>query len=36
VDALLNSRSLDDLVTLASNSLEARTRQRLEREGGVA
>ncbi|MCP9884082.1 diaminopimelate epimerase [Synechococcus sp. ATX 2A4] len=33
VDALLNSRSLDDLVTLASNSLEARTRQRLEREG---
>lgn len=33
VEALLNSRSLDDLVTLASNSLEARTRQRLEREG---
>ena len=33
VAALLNSTSLDDLVTLATNSLESRTRARFEREG---
>ncbi|MGA0214955.1 MAG: diaminopimelate epimerase [Vulcanococcus sp.] len=32
VAALLNSTSLDDLVTLATNSLESRTRARFERE----
>lgn len=32
VDALLNGRSLDDLVALASDSLESRTRSRLERD----
>ena len=30
VEALLNSSSLDDLVTLATNSLEARTRARFQ------
>ena len=32
VAALINSTSLDDLVTLATNSLESRTRARFERE----
>ena len=32
VQALLNSTSLDDLVTIATNSLESRTRARFERE----
>ena len=32
VEALLNSSSLDDLVALATNSLEARTRARFERD----
>lgn len=32
VAALLNSTSLDDLVTLATNSLESRTRARFERD----
>ena len=32
VDALLNSSSLDDLVALASNSLESRIRSRFERD----
>ena len=32
VTALLNSTSLDDLVTIATNSLESRTRARFERE----
>jgi len=32
VEALLNSTSLDDLVTLATNSLESRTRARFERD----
>jgi diaminopimelate epimerase len=35
VEALLNSSSLDDLVALATNSLEARTRARFERETGL-
>jgi len=30
VDALLNSSSLDDLVALATNSLESRIRSRVE------
>jgi diaminopimelate epimerase len=34
VDALLSSSSLDDLVAIAANSLEARTRARFEREIG--
>ncbi len=33
VEALLSSRSLDDLVSLATNSLEARTRARFSRDG---
>ena len=36
VEALLSSSSLDDLVTLATNSLEARTRARFERDTGLA
>ncbi|APD49596.1 diaminopimelate epimerase [Synechococcus sp. CS-602] len=32
VDALLSSRSLDDLVAMASGSLESRSRARLERD----
>ena len=32
VDALLNGSSLDDLVTLATNSLESRIRSRFERD----
>jgi diaminopimelate epimerase len=32
VEALLSSRSLDDLVSLATNSLEARTRARFSRD----
>ncbi len=36
VAALLASSSLDDLVALATNSLEARTRARFERERGAA
>jgi diaminopimelate epimerase len=35
VDALLNSSSLDDLVALATNSLEARTRARFARDTGL-
>jgi diaminopimelate epimerase len=35
VEALLNSSSLDDLVALATNSLEARTRARFERDSGL-
>jgi diaminopimelate epimerase len=35
VEALLNSSSLDDLVALATNSLEARSRARFERETGL-
>jgi diaminopimelate epimerase len=35
VDALLSGRSLDDLVALATNSLEARTRARFERDTGL-
>jgi diaminopimelate epimerase len=31
VEALLQSSSLDDLVALATNSLESRTRARAER-----
>ena len=34
VDALLNSSSLDDLVALATNSLDSRTRARAERAAG--
>ena len=34
VEALLNNSSLDDLVTLATNSLEARTRARFDPESG--
>jgi diaminopimelate epimerase len=35
VEALLSSSSLDDLVALATNSLEARTRARFARETGL-
>lgn len=35
VEDLLSERSLDDLLALASNSLESRTRSRLERDGGL-
>ncbi|MCP9815419.1 diaminopimelate epimerase [Synechococcus sp. GreenBA-s] len=35
VEALLSGTSLDDLVALAANSLESRTRARFEREGGL-
>jgi diaminopimelate epimerase len=35
VAALLSSTSLDDLVTIATNSLETRTRARFERDTGV-
>ena len=35
VQALLNGTSLDDLVTLATNSLETRTRARFERDSGL-
>jgi diaminopimelate epimerase len=35
VEALLSSSSLDDLVALATNSLEARTRARFERDTGL-
>ncbi len=35
VAALLASSSLDDLVALATNSLESRTRARFERQGGL-
>lgn len=35
VEALLNSSSLDDLVALATNSLEARTRARFARDTGL-
>jgi diaminopimelate epimerase len=34
VAALLSSSSLDDLVALATNSLESRTRARVERDSG--
>jgi diaminopimelate epimerase len=34
VEALLSSSSLDDLVAIATHSLEARTRARVERESG--
>jgi len=33
VEALLGGRSLDELVDLATNSLESRTRARLQLEG---
>jgi len=36
VAALLNGSSLDDLVTLATNSLETRTRARFERDTGLS
>jgi diaminopimelate epimerase len=36
VAALLNSSSLDDLVALATNSLESRTRARFERDTGLS
>jgi diaminopimelate epimerase len=36
VEALLSSSSLDDLVALATNSLEARTRARFERDTGLS
>ncbi|MFM2158199.1 MAG: hypothetical protein RLZZ124_673 [Cyanobacteriota bacterium] len=36
VAALLNSTSLDDLVTIATNSLESRTRARFERDTGFS
>ena len=35
VAALLNSTSLDDLVTIATNSIESRTRARFERDSGL-
>jgi hypothetical protein len=35
VAALLSGSSLDDLVTLASNTLESRTRARFERDTGL-
>ncbi len=35
VEALLSGTSLDDLVALAANSLESRTRSRIERERGL-
>ncbi|MFZ9849311.1 MAG: diaminopimelate epimerase [Vulcanococcus sp.] len=35
VAALLSSTSLDELVTLATNSLESRTRARFERDSGL-
>jgi diaminopimelate epimerase len=35
VEALLNSTSLDALVTLATNTLEERTRARFERDSGL-
>jgi hypothetical protein len=36
VAALLSGSSLDDLVTLASNTLESRTRARFERDSGLS
>ncbi len=36
VEALLSSSSLDDLVALATHSLEARTRARFERDTGLS
>ena len=36
VAALLNSTSLDDLVNIATNSLETRTRARFERDTGLS
>jgi diaminopimelate epimerase len=36
VEALLSSSSLDDLVNLATSSLESRTRARFERDTGLA
>ena len=35
VEALLEGRSLDDLVAIATRSLESRTQSRLERDGGL-
>jgi diaminopimelate epimerase len=35
VAALLSGSSLDDLVTLATNTLESRTRARFERDTGL-
>jgi diaminopimelate epimerase len=35
VAALLSSTSLDDLVTIATNSIESRTRARFERDSGL-
>jgi diaminopimelate epimerase len=34
--ALLNSSSLDDLVAMATNSFESRTRARFERDSGLS
>ena len=36
VEALLSGSSLDDLVNLATNTLEARTRARFERDTGLS
>ena len=36
VEALLSGSSLDDLVTLATNTLESRTRARFERDTGLS
>jgi diaminopimelate epimerase len=36
VEALLSGSSLDDLVSLATNSLESRTRARFERDTGLS
>ena len=36
VAALLSGSSLDDLVTLATNTLESRTRARFERDSGIS
>jgi diaminopimelate epimerase len=36
VEALLSGSSLDDLVTLATNTLESRTRARFERDAGLS
>ena len=36
VAALLSGSSLDDLVTLATNTLESRTRARFERDSGFS
>jgi hypothetical protein len=35
VEALLNGTSLDDLVSIATNSLESRTRARFDKGPGL-